>query len=169
MVLRGERTGIDKKFFELCSKVVVTEGLKLYDMDYLPGSLELRLYIYNPETNTAVIEDCVKIDHALTPYFESEQWMPQEISLEVSSPGVFRTLKTVEHFKMAEGEKVAMVLKGKLEKDAHPEAPKSILNDKKIMAQLKAASEDGVKLEEEGYEFELKYEEIKKANIEKDL
>ena len=53
------RIGVEKKFWELCLSVVQEQGLALYDLEFLPGQKLLRLYIMNPETKSAVIEDCI--------------------------------------------------------------------------------------------------------------
>lgn len=168
MVLREERSGMDKKFFELCQKVVSAEGLEIYDLDYLPGSHELRLYIQNPETGTAVIEDCIKIDKAMTPFIEEEEWMPSELTLEVSSPGVYRNLTSLEHFKTVEGQNVQLTLKKKLDDDLEG-LPKKLKGQKKIIGTLIEVLEEGIALEIEDLRIDLKYDEIKKANLEVDI
>tara|TARA_Y100000590_G_scaffold470750_1_gene669290 strand:- start:60665 stop:61147 length:483 start_codon:yes stop_codon:yes gene_type:complete len=159
---------MDKKFFELCQKVVSAEGLEIYDLDYLPGSHELRLYIQNPETRTAVIEDCIKIDKAMTPYIEEEEWMPSELTLEVSSPGVYRNLTSLEHFKIVEGQNVQLTLKKKLDDDLEG-LPKKLKGQKKIIGTLIEVLEEGIALEIEDLKINLKYDEIKKANLEVDI
>lgn len=157
---------MDKKFFELCSKVVTTEGLEVYDMDYLYGSHELRLYVVDPETGSAVIDDCIKIDNALTPYIDEEEWMPSELTLEVSSPGVYRGLTCVEHFEAACGELVQLVLKKKLEEKVPNGLPKKIANQKKVIATLVEATNEGIVIELEENKINFIYDEIKKANLE---
>jgi len=168
LVLREERSGMDKKFFELCQKVVSAEGLEIYDLDYLPGSHELRLYIQNPETGTAVIEDCIKIDKAMTPFIEEEEWMPSELTLEVSSPGVYRNLTSLEHFKTVEGQNVQLTLKKKLDDDLEG-LPKKLKGQKKIIGTLIEVLEEGIAIEIEDLRIDLKYDEIKKANLEVDI
>lgn len=165
MVLREERTGIDKKFFELCSKVVEGEGLKVYDMDYLPGSHELRLYIQDPETGSAVIEDCIKVDKAMTPFIDEEEWMPSELTLEVSSPGVYRNLTSLDHFQSCEGELLQLTTKQKL----GDEFSKKLKGQKKFLCRLIKANEDGIEVELDEKNVTFKYEEIKKANLEVEL
>ena len=99
MDIHRERTGVEKKFYHMCEPVVQEAGYRLYDMEYVPTSKVLRLYIQDPRTGSAVIDDCVKVDHALSPAFETETWIPEDVVLEVSSPGVYRHLSTLEHFK----------------------------------------------------------------------
>ncbi|MBP9673975.1 MAG: hypothetical protein KBD63_02685 [Bacteriovoracaceae bacterium] len=64
------RNELEQKFFELCNLVVQEQGLCLYDLFYNASSALLRLFIMNKKTGTALIEDCVKVDSALSPYFE---------------------------------------------------------------------------------------------------
>jgi ribosome maturation factor RimP len=166
LVLRQERTGVDKQFFELCSKVVEAEGLKVYDMDYLHGSHELRLFIFDPETNSAVLEDCMKVDRALSPFIEEEEWMPAELTLEVSSPGVYRNLTTIEHFKNVEGEPVQLLLKKKLDEELLEGLSRKLKGQKKFVVQLVEVTDDSLNIELENKNINIKFDEIKKANLE---
>lgn len=165
MVLRAERTGMEKRFFELCERVVPETGLELYDLDYLTGSSELRVFIRDPQTKTAVIEDCMKVDRALSPYLE-EDWTPESLTLEVSSPGLFRHLRTMDHFKEVIGEQITLTLSGKLEGEG---LSKAALGLKKVTAPLKALSDEGVVVEIENQDIVIKFEKIKKANLETEL
>jgi ribosome maturation factor RimP len=167
MVLQIERKGIEKKFFELSQKVVVEQGYKLYDMEFFLGNGEWRIYIYNEKTNTAVIEDCVKVDKALTPYVEESDWMPENLVLQVSSPGIDRFLKTKEHFEKAVGQRVRLVLAKRLGQDQYPEIPKSLKGEKKVVAKLESLDDDGLSLlYRDEFAFFISYEELKKANVE---
>lgn len=165
MVLRGERTGMEKRFFELCERVIPEQGLELYDLDYLPGSGELRVFIRNPQTQTAQLEDCMRVDRALSPSLE-EDWTPEKLTLEVSSPGLFRPLRTVAHFQETVGEMVSLQLAQKLEDEGLSKATKST---KKIVALLKEVAPEGIKIELEGQVVSLAFDQIKKANLETDL
>ena len=44
------------------------------------------------------IDDCVDLTHAINPVLDSEDPIPQEYTLEVSSPGINRKLTRPEHF-----------------------------------------------------------------------
>lgn len=117
MDIHQERIGLEKKFFLLCDPVVQEAGYRLYDLEYITGQKLLRLYIQDPRTGSALIEDCVKVDHALSEPFEKEDWIPEEITLEVSSPGVYRHIANLDHFKMSLGEMVAVVIMGQLSEE----------------------------------------------------
>ena len=109
--------------------------MRVYELDYLSGQSSLRLYIMNPESKTAVIEDCIKIDRALTPYIDQESWMPQELILEVSSPGLFRDLRQAWHFNISSGERIQVLLKknlGDINENFQEKLPKRFGNQKKL-------------------------------------
>lgn len=166
MVLREERKGIDKKFFDLCTQVVEEAGLKLYDLEYIYGSYTLRVYIMNPQTKTAVLDDCATVDRALSPHIDTLEWMPAELTLEVSSPGIFRSLTSVEHFTSSLNERVQLTVFGKLSEYAQGELPKALKNSKKFIANLIDANDEGITIEVEDNKVNLKYSDIKKANLE---
>ena len=150
---------MQKKFYELVEKVVMEKGLCLYDMDYFPGSGELRVFIYSSETKTAQIEDCMAIDRALTPYIDSLDWMPEKLTLEVSSPGIYRSLKSIEHFDLAVGELVCLNLNAAGKKEVE-------LKNKKLVGELFSYDNKGIEVDFEGRKLKLPYEYLKSANVE---
>lgn len=95
---------------KIAQQAIHQAGLAMYDMEYLPNKKFLRLYIINEETKTAVIEECVKVDHLITPLLEDLTTLPEGITLEVSSPGLFRELKNRKHFEWSLGTRVKLYL-----------------------------------------------------------
>jgi ribosome maturation factor RimP len=164
-----ERSGLEKKFFLMCEPVVQEAGYRLYDLEYVVGQKLLRLYIQDPRTGSALIEDCVKVDHALSPAFESETWIPEEVVLEVSSPGVYRHIATMEHFRMSIGEMVAVVIMGQLSEEQVQGAPKGIKGEKKFRGKLVDVNDEGFALEVKGFELRFNFKQIKKVNLDPDL
>jgi ribosome maturation factor RimP len=94
----------------MAQNAVHEAGMALYDMEYVPQKKFLRLYIINQETKTAVIEECVKVDHFMTPLLEDLNGIPEGITLEVSSPGLYRDLKNRQHFEWSTGMRVKVYL-----------------------------------------------------------
>ncbi len=168
-VLRGERTGLEKKFFDMCSKVVTENGYELYDMDWIAGSGELRLSIMDPKTGSAIIDDCAKIDHALTPYFESETWMPDDVTLEVSSPGLFRSLTSIEHFKLVVEKNILITLNKNISEEQSADLPKAFRHNMKPKVKLMEVFGDAVAVEIKNVKVVIPFSQIKKANLETDL
>ncbi len=168
-----ERQGLEKKFFELCSDVVSSFGLELYALDYLPGSHVLRVFIQNSETKTAVLENCAAVDRKMTPYVEELDWMPSELTLEVSSPGVYRELKEGAHFLEVIGQRLSLSLSRKItledivEHENAPSCKKHGVGQKKILASLVEASGEEFLFDYQGeFKFKMSIEDIRKANVE---
>lgn len=163
------RDGLEKKFFHLCEPVVLEAGYRLYDMEYVAQQKLLRLYIQDPRTGSALIEDCVKVDKALSPAFETETWIPEEVVLEVSSPGVYRHIANLEHFKMSLNETIAVVIMGQLSDEQTTGAPKGIKGEKKFRGKLLEATSEFFVIEVKGYPLKLNYKQVKKVNLDPDL
>lgn len=169
MDIHQERNGLEKKFFHLCEPVVQEAGYRLYDMEYIVGQKLLRLYIQDPRTGSALIEDCVKVDKALSEPFEKEEWIPEEIVLEVSSPGVYRHIANLEHFKMSLNEMVSVVIMGQLDDEQTAGAPKGIKGEKKLRGMLVEAGDESYVIDIKGFKLKLTYKQTKKVNLDPDL
>ena len=169
MDIQQERNGLEKKFLNMCEPVVQEAGYRLYDIEYVTGQKLLRLYIQDPRTGSALIEDCVKVDKALSPAFETETWVPEDVVLEVSSPGVFRHVANLEHFKMSIGEIIAVVITGQLSEEQAAGAPKGLKSEKKFRGKLIEANPDEYVIEVNGFNLKLNYKQTKKVNLDPDL
>lgn len=169
MDINQERTGLEKKFYLMCEPVVQEAGYRLYDLEYISTQKLLRLYIQNPSTGSALIEDCVKVDNALSPSFESETWIPDDVVLEVSSPGVYRHISHLEHFKMSIGEIIAVVIMGQLSEDQVKNAPKGISGEKKFRGKLREVGAEDFTMEVKNFPLKLTYKQVKKVNLDPDL
>jgi ribosome maturation factor RimP len=169
MVLKGPRQGMELKFFDLTSKILSENNLELYEMEWNASSGNLVVYVVNPETKTAVLEDCVKVDRGFTPYMETETWIPDNFTLEVSSPGLYRILTTVKHFQDVVGQEILLHLVSKIDEVKYPDFPKALRNNLKLKAKLVSATDTEVVVDAKGAIVEIPYEQIKKANLETDI
>lgn len=163
-------TGIDKKLSELSQKVVEGLGYELYDVEYVKGSKTLRVYIADKETGSALIEDCVAVDRGFTEHVEEADWIPDDFVLEVSSPGVYRALKTTEHFDSAKGELIQLELMTKLKGEDLPEkCRKKYQGSKKVRGVLTNYDDKNIILDADGNELRIEIGNVKKANLDPDL
>jgi ribosome maturation factor RimP len=169
MVLRSPRNGMELKFFEIASKILTDLNLEMYDLEWNAPSGQLSLFIMNPKTKTALIEDCVKVDRAFTPYIESETWMPEDLTLEVSSPGLFRFLTSIEHFQGVINQEVTLNLVKKIDETIYPDFPKVLRNNLKIKVKLIEVKAESIVFDARGVMVEIPFTQIKKANLETDF
>jgi ribosome maturation factor RimP len=169
MDISQERSGLEKKFFLMCEALVQETGYRLYDLEYVSTQKLLRIFIQDPKTGSALIEDCIKVDHALTPLFETEKWIPEDVVLEVSSPGVYRHLANFEHFKMSVGEIVSVITMGQLSEAQVENAPKGIKGEKKFRGKLLEVGDEDFTIEVKNFSLKLAYKQVKKVNLDPDL
>ncbi|WP_026944446.1 ribosome maturation factor RimP [Helicobacter rodentium] len=89
--------------------LVESLGFALYDILNVKENENqiLRICITKPDTkkgNTITLEDCQEVSLALSPLLDVEMPDSKKYFLEVSSPGIERTLKTPIHYQSAIGE-----------------------------------------------------------------
>ncbi len=88
--------------------MVESIGLTYYDAVTLSenGATIYRVSVTAPGGVT--LEQCVEATHLISPLLDVTPPVPCEYRLEVSSPGIERKLKTLDHFAGSVGEKVAL-------------------------------------------------------------
>ncbi|MEO0087339.1 MAG: ribosome maturation factor RimP [candidate division WOR-3 bacterium] len=93
---------LPEEIYNLIFKTVSEMGVELYDVEY--DGKNLRVYIDMPGGVT--INICEEVSNLLSLRLDALDLIPHSYILEVSSPGIERKLKNVEHFKKAVGKKV---------------------------------------------------------------
>ena len=90
-------------------------GYELTDLEVRVGARNglLRLFIDKPDGIS--LEDCEKVSHAVSAMLDVEDPLPGQYNLEVSSPGLDRKLKKVEHFQRFTGEIVKVSMRFPIE------------------------------------------------------
>jgi ribosome maturation factor RimP len=94
----------------LLQPIVEACGVSIYDVEYVKEGNDyyLRAYIDKPEGVT--IDDCENVSRALSDALDREDFIPEAYILEVSSPGLGRTLKKDKHLQSAIGEEIEIKL-----------------------------------------------------------
>jgi len=103
---------VDKeRLIELLEPAVAALGYELTDLDAHGGRRGLlRLYIGRKEGVTT-LADCERVSDQVGAFLDVEDPLPGSYVLEVSSPGLDRRLRTLEHFERYDGEPVKIELK----------------------------------------------------------
>lgn len=141
----------------LFTQEVEAVGYKLYHMEYVNESGINYLRFYIDHENGISLEDCEKVSRRLSDILDEKDPITEDYSLEVSSPGIFRTLFTRAHMEKAIGEKVMVKTK------------KPVEGAKKFVGILKEVHDHGVVILKEKSESEITFENLKSINIEVDL
>ncbi len=90
----------------LLTPIVERLGVCVYDVEYVKEGSDwyLRVYIDKPEGVN--INDCVEVNRAFSDVLDEEDFIEESYILEVSSPGLGRTLKKDRHLQYSIGEEV---------------------------------------------------------------
>ncbi len=144
----AKNTGVAAMAERAITPTVNELGYTLWDVEYVREGAEqyLRVTIDNDEGIN--INDCERVHRAIMGLLEEYEWD----HLEVSSPGVERTLKRAAHFEKVIGERVEVRLFSPDEN-----------GKKSYVGTLKAADEGGVTLDTPDGEITIPREKISKA------
>ena len=91
---------------ELIQETADSLGYMLWDVEYVKEGAEMVLRITIDSENGIGIEDCEKMHRAIDPVLDEADPIEVAYRLEVSSPGVERTLTRDEHFEYCLGVEV---------------------------------------------------------------
>ncbi len=125
--------------------VVESLGFKVYDIEVTTK----KLTVYIEKQGGVTIDDCEIVSRNLSALLDVKDPFESSYTLEVSSPGINRKLKTKEHFLAAIGKKCLI----------HTYFP--VGNTKVFNGILKECSDDGVVIGDTRIEFD----NIKKARV----
>lgn len=95
---------------ELLLPIAEMNHVEIYDVEYVKEGSDwyLRAYIDKPEG--VFISDCESVSRALSEALDREDFIPDAYILEVSSPGLGRTLKKDRHFEKSIGKEIEIKL-----------------------------------------------------------
>jgi ribosome maturation factor RimP len=160
-----------ERLIELLEPVVRGLGYELWDLEYAArrGNGFLRLYIDTGvgfEHSAAVeneadqgidLEDCALVSRAVSLVLDERDPIPVEYTLEVSSPGMDRVLRTAAHFTRFIGER------------AQVEMTLPVNGRRKFLGKLLALNADELSLEQDGVAVQLPFSGINKARLAPDF
>lgn len=89
-------------------KMVESIGLSLYDTAVLNENENTIFRVSVTAPGGVSLDQCVEATHLISPLLDVTSPVGGEYRLEVSSPGIERKLKTLEHFAQSVGEKVSL-------------------------------------------------------------
>ncbi len=106
----SKRETYETRTEELLNPIVEKYGVEIYDVEYVKEGSDfyLRAYIDKPEGVNII--DCENVSRALSDALDKEDFIPDAYILEVSSPGLGRTLKKDKHLAKSIGKEVEIKL-----------------------------------------------------------
>ena len=101
---------IEEKVEQVIEKTINELGYELYDVEYAKEGKDYFLRIFIDKNEGIDLNDCEKVNDAVNPILDAADYIKEQYFLEISSPGIERTLRKDKHLKQNIGEKVEIKL-----------------------------------------------------------
>lgn len=145
---------VEEKINGLAREVAEGMGVELVDVELLGTGRRTLLRITIDREGGVTVDDCEAFSKDIGAMLDVEDAIQGPYTLEVSSPGLDRPLKSARDFGRHKGEVVNISLKEKVEGRGA------------WSGRIEEALEDGVRISAEGKELKLPYDKILKAVLE---
>jgi len=116
----------------------------------------LRVFIDRPAGDAApgvTVEDCARVSYAISEVLEAQDPIKGRYTLEVSSPGLDRVLRTRAHFERFAGARVSVELK--LPQDGR----------RRFTGMLRSVGDAAIVVDVDGREYNLPLQRIQRARL----
>jgi ribosome maturation factor RimP len=127
-------------------------GFELVDLEFRSGGIGL-LRVYIDRAEGVTVDDCAEVSNQISALLDVEDPIPGSFTLEVSSPGLDRRLRTAEHFARFIGREARV----------HTRLP--VDGRKRFRGELKALDGDVVVMMVDGEEVRLPMDKIHSARL----
>ena len=128
-------------------------GYELTDIELKLGGRSGLLRIYIDKDDGVDIDDCEVVSHQVSAILDVEDPIPGNYTLEVSSPGLDRTLTKPAHFRRFMGEDIKVKLRFPLD------------GRRNFRGSLKSADDEVIEVEVDGESFRLPLSTIESARL----
>ena len=142
-----------ERLIALIEPVLVRLGYELVELEYAAGRSQAVVRIFIDQPAGIMVEDCERVSREVAALLDVDDPIPTAYTLEVSSPGFDRVLRTAAHFERFVGSRVFVELK----------APRA--GRRRYTGMLQAVNATGIELEVDKQKVEVPFEEIGKARL----
>jgi len=102
----SKRDTYEAKTEELLKPITEKCGVEIYDVEYVKEAGENYLRAYIDKPGGVTIDDCEAVSRLLSDELDKKDFIEEGYILEVSSPGLGRTLKKDRHLEKSIGQEV---------------------------------------------------------------
>ena len=141
---------------EIIGPILFDEGMEWVDIEYRRESKGWVLRLYLDKEGGITLDDCAKVSREVGRTLDIEDVIQTPYTLEVSSPGLTRSLKTEKDFRTHFNRLIKL-------KTVDP-----IENRRQFKGKLLEVSENRIEIEIEGEVFQIPLSNVAKANLEID-
>jgi len=140
----------------IADPILSYEGMELVDVEYRRESRGWVLRLYLDKEGGATLDDCTRVSQEVGRILDVEDFIQNPYTLEVSSPGLSRRLKTEKDFLRYRGHLIKV------------KTFDSIENRKQFKGKLRGVSENKLEIESDGGIFHIPLSNVARANLEID-
>ena len=144
------------EIYEMVNPIAEELNYDIYHIEYVKENGEFYLRIYIEKDGGITLSDCEALSRRVSDLMDEKDPIKDPYFLEVSSPGLNRTLFTEEHYKRFIGREVMVRF------------TKSIDGKKNVKGILKEVNDDSIVVEAENL-MNIPKDKIKSANIEGEI
>ncbi|MDU5262440.1 MAG: ribosome maturation factor RimP [Clostridium celatum] len=144
------------QIYEMVKPISDELNYEIYHIEYVKENGEYYLRIYIEKEGGITLSDCEALSRRVSDLMDEKDPIPEAYFLEVSSPGLNRTLFTEAHYKRFVGREVMVKL------------TKAIEGKKSIKGILKEVNEENIIVEADTL-ISIPKEKVKSANIEGEI
>ena len=102
---------IEENVENLIKEPIEKIGYELYDVQYIKEGKDFFLRVFiDKKQNGITIEDCEKVNNEITDLLDTANYIKDQYFLEVSSPGIERTLRKDKHLERSIGKEIEIKL-----------------------------------------------------------
>ena len=123
---------IEEKVENLIKKPINDLGYELYDVIYTKEGKDYFLRIYIDKDNGIDLNDCEKVNDAISDFLDEANYIKDQYFLEVSSPGIERIIRKNEQLEKNIGETIYVKLFKPLNKQKELEGNLKQFDEKTI-------------------------------------
>ena len=142
-----------EKLIALIEPVLAQLGYELVELEYAAGRTNAVVRIFIDQPAGISVDDCERVSRDVAALLDVDDPIPTAYTLEVSSPGFDRVLRTPGHFERFVGERIYVEL----------QAPRA--GRKRYTGILKTVSAAGIEMEVDKQTVEVPFGEIAKARL----
>lgn len=148
---------------ELAQPILVERNLELVDLEYAKAGRDFVLRFFIDKDGGVTLDDCAEFSHELSAILDVEDIVPNNYTLEVSSPGLDRPLKKTSDFERYAGRLIKVRTFEPFQDDAG--------NKRKTFLGILGGLENGaIRMTlKEGQTATIPMERVAKANLEFEL
>ena len=144
------------QIYEMVKPISDELNYEIYHIEYVKENGEYYLRIYIEKEGGITLSDCEALSRRVSDLMDEKDPIPEDYFLEVSSPGLNRTLFTETHYKRFVGREVMVKL------------TKAVEGKKSIKVILKEVNEENIIVEADTL-ISIPKEKVKSANIEGEI